>query len=136
MIVIEDKNPIDMPAALEEMASSNPPLYGAFVAGITRRLEGQSPTLSLPLRVRENGGQYTQAAIWAIIAFAAMGACSKAWELFSMINPISHSSSSSAIETYKVEPYVVASDVYFMPPHAGRGGWTWNTGSAGWMYRR
>jgi cyclic beta-1,2-glucan synthetase len=61
MIEIEDKNPIDMPATLEEMASSNPPLYGAFVTGITRRLEGQSPTLSLPLRVRENGGQYTQA---------------------------------------------------------------------------
>ncbi len=85
--------------------------------------------------VRENGGQYTHAAIWVIVAYATMGYSQKAWELFSMINPINHSLSASAIETYKVEPYTVAGDVYSMPPHAGRGGWTWYTGSAGWMYR-
>jgi cellobiose phosphorylase len=85
--------------------------------------------------VRENGGQYTHAAIWAIMAFAKMGDSNHAWELMNMINPINHSNSPEAINTYKVEPYVVAADVYSIPPHAGRGGWTWYTGSAAWMYR-
>jgi cellobiose phosphorylase len=85
--------------------------------------------------VRENGGQYTHAAIWASMAFAALGDSSRAWELFEMINPVSHSSSSEAIATYKVEPYVMAADLYAVAPHIGRGGWTWYTGSAGWMYR-
>ena len=85
--------------------------------------------------VRENGGQYTHAAIWTVMAFAALGDHRRAWELFAMINPISHSSSPEQIAKYKVEPYVVAADVYALPPHTGRGGWTWYTGSAGWMYR-
>jgi cellobiose phosphorylase len=85
--------------------------------------------------VRENGGQYTHAAIWTVMAFAALGDSRRAWELFSMINPIHHSSSPEQIAKYKVEPYVVAADVYAFPPHTGRGGWTWYTGSAGWMYR-
>src|SRR6266850_3467741 len=85
--------------------------------------------------VRENGGQYTHAAIWSAMAFAALGDAPRAWELLAMINPVNHGGSSRAIATYKVEPYVVAADVYAMPPHTGRGGWTWYTGSAGWMYR-
>ncbi|OGA15571.1 MAG: hypothetical protein A3H32_07345 [Betaproteobacteria bacterium RIFCSPLOWO2_02_FULL_63_19] len=85
--------------------------------------------------VRENGGQYTHAAIWTVMAFAALGDSARAWELFGMINPVNHASSESAIATYKVEPYVVAADVYAVAPHTGRGGWTWYTGSAGWMYR-
>ncbi len=85
--------------------------------------------------VRENGGQYTHGAIWAVMAFATMGDTERAWELFSMLNPISHASTPEAIDVYKVEPYVVAADVYALPPHTGRGGWTWYTGSAGWMYR-
>jgi cellobiose phosphorylase len=85
--------------------------------------------------VRENGGQYTHAAIWAVMAFAASGDASRAWELFQIINPVNHGSSAAAINKYKVEPYVVAADVYANPQHAGRGGWTWYTGSAGWMYR-
>ena len=85
--------------------------------------------------VRENGGQYTHAAIWTVMAFAKMGDHARAWELFSMINPIHHGSTPSQIATYKVEPYVVAADVYAVPPHIGRGGWTWYTGSASWMYR-
>jgi len=85
--------------------------------------------------VRENGGQYTHAAIWAAMAFAALGDRARTWELFSMINPINHGRSPDAIATYKVEPYVVAADVYAVSPHGGRGGWTWYTGSAGWMYR-
>jgi cellobiose phosphorylase len=85
--------------------------------------------------VRENGGQYTHAAIWAAMAFAALGDCRRAWELWAMINPINHARSPEGITTYKVEPYVVAADVYARAPHTGRGGWTWYTGSAGWMYR-
>jgi cyclic beta-1,2-glucan synthetase len=85
--------------------------------------------------VRENGGQYTHAAIWTTMAFAALGDNRRAWELFAMINPISHSSSPDEIAKYKVEPYVAAADIYAVPPHTGRGGWTWYTGSAGWMYR-
>ena len=85
--------------------------------------------------VRENGGQYTHAAIWAAMAFAALGDSRHAWELFTMINPVNHSVSPEKIATYKVEPYVVAADVYAVSPHVGRGGWTWYTGSAGWMYR-
>ncbi len=85
--------------------------------------------------VRENGGQYTHAAIWAVMAFAELGDNRRAWEVFNMINPVNHGTSASAIATYKVEPYVVAADVYAVAPHTGRGGWSWYTGSAGWMYR-
>jgi cyclic beta-1,2-glucan glucanotransferase len=85
--------------------------------------------------VRENGGQYTHAAVWATMAFAAMGDARRAWELLRMISPISHGSGEGRIDVYKVEPYVVAADVYYGAPHQGRGGWTWYTGSAGWMYR-
>ncbi len=85
--------------------------------------------------VRENGGQYTHAAIWTVMAFAALGDSRRAWELLAMINPVNHGSTPEAIATYKVEPYVVAADVYALSPHIGRGGWTWYTGSAGWMYR-
>jgi cellobiose phosphorylase len=85
--------------------------------------------------VRENGGQYTHAAIWAAMAFAALRDNRRAWELFNMINPVNHASTPEAVAAYKVEPYVVAADVYALSPHIGRGGWTWYTGSAGWMYR-
>jgi cyclic beta-1,2-glucan synthetase len=88
-----------------------------------------------PPGIRENGGQYTHAAVWSVIAFAMLGDGNKAGELFSMLNPINHASTPDAVERYKVEPYVVCADIYSMPPHAGRGGWTWYTGSAGWMYR-
>jgi cellobiose phosphorylase len=85
--------------------------------------------------VRENGGQYTHAAIWTVMAFAKLGDFARAWELFGLINPVHHGASAKTIATYKVEPYVVAADVYAVAPHTGRGGWTWYTGSAGWMYR-
>lgn len=85
--------------------------------------------------VRENGGQYTHAAIWMILAFAQLGDNKRVWELLNMINPINHGKTSEEIAIYKVEPYVIAADVYARAPHIGRGGWTWYTGSAGWMYR-
>ena len=84
--------------------------------------------------VRENGGQYSHAAVWASMAFARLGDSKRAWELLHMINPAGQHGT-ARIETYKVEPYVMAADVYGAAPHAGRGGWSWYTGSAGWMYR-
>ena len=85
--------------------------------------------------VRENGGQYTHAAIWTTMAFARLGDTERAWELLAMINPVRHGSTPEAINRYKVEPYVMSADIYGSPPHTGRGGWTWYTGAAGWMYR-
>ncbi len=88
-----------------------------------------------PPGIRENGGQYTHAALWAVLAFAMLGNGEKVHELLTLVNPIQHAGSSAAIHRYKVEPYVVCADVYSEPPYVGRGGWTWYTGSAGWMYR-
>jgi cellobiose phosphorylase len=85
--------------------------------------------------VRENGGQYTHAAIWTIIALARLGQGDEAMELFHMVNPINHMRTRDSVERYRAEPYVVAADVYAHPMHVGRGGWTWYTGSAGWMYQ-
>ena len=88
-----------------------------------------------PPGIRENGGQYTHGAIWSVIAFAMLGDGDQAGELFSILNPINHANTRAGMQRYKVEPYVACADVYSMPPHVGRGGWTWYTGSAGWMYR-
>jgi cellobiose phosphorylase len=85
--------------------------------------------------VRENGGQYTHAAIWATMAFAELGDRGRAWELLRLINPVNHGIDAARMDVYKVEPYVVSADVYAVAPHTGRGGWSWYTGSAGWMYR-
>jgi len=88
-----------------------------------------------PPGVRENGGQYTHAATWSAMAFAALGDGDKAGEIFSLLNPITHSRSRADVFRYKVEPYVVCADIYSTAPHVGRGGWTWYTGSAGWLQR-
>jgi cyclic beta-1,2-glucan synthetase len=88
-----------------------------------------------PPGIRENGGQYTHAALWSVLAFAMLGDGDKACELFSMLNPINHANTRAAVQRYKVEPYVACADIYSTAPHIGRGGWTWYTGSAGWMYR-
>jgi cyclic beta-1,2-glucan synthetase len=88
-----------------------------------------------PPGIRENGGQYTHAATWLVIAYAMLGQGDKAAQLFSLLNPINRTSTRAYLHRYKVEPYVVAADVYSVAPHVGRGGWTWYTGSAGWLYR-
>jgi cyclic beta-1,2-glucan synthetase len=88
-----------------------------------------------PPGIRENGGQYTHAAMWSVLAYAQMGDGDRAADLFAMLNPVNRSRTRSGAKRYKVEPYVVAADVYSVAPHVGRGGWTWYTGSAGWMYR-
>ena len=85
--------------------------------------------------IRENGGQYTHAALWTVVALARLGLGDAAMELFHMLNPINHTRTAEGVERYRVEPYVVAADVYAHPMHLGRGGWTWYTGSAGWMYQ-
>jgi len=85
--------------------------------------------------IRENGGQYTHAATWVVLAAALLGQGERAMKLFGLLNPIHHSDSPEKVALYKVEPYVVAADVYGAPPHTGRGGWTWYTGSAAWLYR-
>ncbi|MEE3662857.1 glucoamylase family protein [Brenneria sp. g21c3] len=88
-----------------------------------------------PPGLRENGGQYTHGAIWSVLAFAQLGQGNKAGALFSLLNPINHGATPEQIARYRVEPYVIAADVYSVAPHSGRGGWTWYTGSAGWLYR-
>jgi cyclic beta-1,2-glucan synthetase len=88
-----------------------------------------------PPGIRENGGQYTHAALWSVLAFAMLGDGDKAGELFSMLNPINCARTRAATHRYKVEPFVACADVYSEPPHVGRGGWTWYTGSASWMHR-
>jgi cyclic beta-1,2-glucan synthetase len=85
--------------------------------------------------VRENGGQYTHAAVWSVVALAQLGLGDDAMELFHMINPVNHMRTAQDVERYRAEPYAVAADVYAHPMHVGRGGWTWYTGAAGWMYR-
>jgi cyclic beta-1,2-glucan synthetase len=88
-----------------------------------------------PPGVRENGGQYTHAALWVVMAMARLGSGDEAVELFHMLNPVNHTRTPADVERYKAEPYVVAGDVSAHSAHAGRGGWSWYTGSAGWMYR-
>ena len=88
-----------------------------------------------PPGVRENGGQYTHAAVWLVMAVARLGSGDEAVELFHMLNPVNHTRTAADLDRYKAEPYVLAGDVYAHPDHAGRAGWTWYTGSAGWMYR-
>ncbi|HEY1608685.1 MAG TPA: glycosyl transferase, partial [Paraburkholderia sp.] len=88
-----------------------------------------------PPGLRENGGQYSHAAMWAILAYVKLGDGNRAAELFALLNPVNHARTPVEVDRYKVEPYVIAADVYSVAPHVGRGGWTWYTGSAGWMYR-
>lgn len=88
-----------------------------------------------PPGVRENGGQYTHAATWVVLALAKQGRAQEAWNCFKLLNPVNHALDAASSETYRVEPYVVTADVYGEGAYAGRGGWSWYTGSAGWLYR-
>jgi cyclic beta-1,2-glucan synthetase len=90
---------------------------------------------SYPPGVRENGGQYTHAAVWSVMAYAQLGEGDRAAELLRMLNPIRRTATRTGVYAYKVEPYVLAADIYAEPPHVRRGGWTWYTGAAGWFYR-
>jgi cyclic beta-1,2-glucan synthetase len=123
-------------AAVEEyLVRRGQELVLLFTPPFDRALIDPGYIKGYPPGVRENGGQYTHAAIWSVMAFAALGDGDKANELFSILNPINRASTRAGVHRYKVEPYVAAADVYAEFPHVGRGGWTWYTGSAGWMYR-
>ncbi len=117
-LILEDKGMILLFTPPFDKSKKNPGYIKSYAKGL-----------------RENGGQYTHAAAWVIYAYALLGEGTKAYELFEMLNPISHSRSFFLANQYKVEPYVMPADIYYVPPHEGRGGWTWYTGAAGWMYR-
>jgi cyclic beta-1,2-glucan synthetase len=124
-----------MTAVTERLVCSDDQLLLLFTPPFDKTPHDPGYIKAYPPGIRENGGQYTHAAIWSVWAFAQLGQGNLAGELFRLLNPISHSDTSDKAVKYKVEPYVVAADVYSVTPHIGRGGWTWYTGSASWMYR-
>jgi len=124
-----------MSAVNAQLVSRSDGLVQLFTPAFDRTTHDPGYIKAYPPGLRENGGQYTHAAMWSVLAFALLGDGDRAGELFSILNPINHASTRAGIHRYKVEPYVVCADVYSSPQHVGRGGWTWYTGSAGWMYR-
>jgi len=124
-----------MASVEEQLVRPDPGLVLLFTPPFDRIPLDPGYIKGYPPGIRENGGQYTHAATWSVVAQAMLGDGGKAAHWFSLLNPIHHARSPADVETYKVEPYVVAADIYSVPPHEGRGGWTWYTGSAGWMYR-
>ncbi|MBC5823435.1 MAG: glycosyltransferase 36 associated protein, partial [Candidatus Eremiobacteraeota bacterium] len=124
-----------MAAVNEQLVSRDDELVVLFTPPFNQTPLDPGYIKRYPPGIRENGGQYTHAAAWSVIAFALLGDGDKAAELFSILNPINHARTRAEIYRYKVEPYVVSADVYTESSHVGRGGWTWYTGSAGWMYR-
>jgi cyclic beta-1,2-glucan synthetase len=124
-----------MAAVNAQLVNRSEGLVQLFTPAFDRTTHDPGYIKAYPPGLRENGGQYTHAAMWVTLAFAMLGEGDRATELFSLINPVNHSSTRASIHRYKVEPYVACADVYSAPAHIGRGGWTWYTGSAGWMYR-
>ena len=124
-----------MAAVDRNLVSPGEKLARLFTPPFDRAAHDPGYIKGYPPGIRENGGQYTHAAAWAVMAFAGVGDGDKAAALFSMLNPINHALTRAEVHRYKVEPYVVAADVYAAPGHVGRGGWTWYTGSAAWMQR-
>jgi cyclic beta-1,2-glucan synthetase len=132
-------NPARAARAMESLEAHllkrDPPLALLFTPPFEKSLQEPGYVKAYPRGIRENGGQYTHAAVWTLIALAIQGKADLAMEVFGMLNPIRRSTSRADAQRYKVEPYAVAADVYSEAPHEGRGGWTWYTGSAGWLYR-
>jgi cyclic beta-1,2-glucan synthetase len=126
---------IAMASMTEHLVRPDPGLALLFTPPFDRTAVDPGYIKGYPPGLRENGGQYSHAAMWAVLAQTKLGNGDAAGQLFAMLNPINHALTPSAVDRYKVEPYVIAADVYSTPPHEGRGGWTWYTGSAGWMYR-
>jgi cyclic beta-1,2-glucan synthetase len=124
-----------MDSVIEKLVSKEDQLIKLFTPPFDRTHLDPGYIKGYPPGIRENGGQYTHAAIWFVWALAEMGKGTQAEALFRLLNPIYHSDTPDKAEIYRVEPYVIAADVYGVPPHTGRGGWTWYTGSSGWMYR-
>jgi cyclic beta-1,2-glucan synthetase len=124
-----------MEQSYQQLVRQDDGLMRLFTPSFDKTTQEPGYIKAYPPGIRENGGQYTHGAIWSIFAHAELKQPDRAMELFSMLNPINHSKDEAAARNYRVEPYVIAADVYSMPPHVGRGGWTWYTGSAGWMHR-
>jgi cyclic beta-1,2-glucan synthetase len=124
-----------MAAVNSQLVSRSDGLIKLFTPAFDHTSHDPGYIKAYPPGLRENGGQYTHASTWTVWAFALLGNGDRAVELFSLLNPVNHSSTRPGIHRYKVEPYVICADVYSAPAHVGRGGWTWYTGSAGWMYR-
>jgi cyclic beta-1,2-glucan synthetase len=124
-----------MSAVNAQLVSRSDGLVQLFTPAFDHTAHDPGYIKAYPPGIRENGGQYTHAAMWSTLAFALLGDGDRAAELFSILNPINHASTRAGIHRYKVEPYVACADVYSSAQHVGRGGWTWYTGSAGWMYR-
>ena len=124
-----------MDAVMAELVDPDQHIVRLFTPPLERTSQDPGYIKAYPPGVRENGGQYTHAATWVALAFAEQGRAEEAWRVFQMLNPVSHAGSREAAEHYRVEPYVVAADIYGEGDLAGRGGWTWYTGSAGWLYR-
>jgi len=132
-------NPARAAKAMESLEANllkrDPPLALLFTPPFEKSLQEPGYVKAYPRGIRENGGQYTHAGVWTVIALALQGKAARAMEVFAMLNPIRRSTTRADVQRYKVEPYAVAADVYGEPPHEGRGGWTWYTGAAGWLYR-
>ena len=124
-----------MDAVRAKLVARGPQLIRLLTPPFDRSEQDPGYIKSYPPGLRENGGQYTHAALWVVMALAKLGSGDEAVELFHLLNPINHTRTPAQLATYKGEPYVVAGDVYDRAPHSGRAGWTWYTGSAGWMYR-
>ncbi len=124
-----------MAAVARELIRPDDGIALLFAPPFDKTINDPGYVKAYPSGIRENGGQYTHAALWSVMAFAALGEGDKAVALFSLLNPINHTRTRTEVHRYKVEPYVVSADIYARPPHVGRGGWTWYSGSAGWMYR-
>ena len=124
-----------MHAILDRLVRVDDQLVLLFAPPFDKTLHDPGYIKGYPPGIRENGGQYTHAAVWTAWAFAQMGDGNQASALFGLLNPILHSDTTEKARRYGVEPYVIAADVYSVAPHVGRGGWTWYTGSASWMYR-
>jgi cyclic beta-1,2-glucan synthetase len=132
-------NPVRAAAAMEalnqHLVDSEAGLHLLLAPPFDHALPDPGYIKGYPPGLRENGGQYTHGAAWSVIAFAMLGEGGKAAELFALLNPINHANTRVGLQRYKVEPYVACGDVYSEPAHVGRGGWSWYTGSAGWLYR-
>ena len=124
-----------MDAVRAKLVARGPQLIRLLTPPFDRSEQDPGYIKSYPPGLRENGGQYTHAALWVVMALAKLGSGDEAVELFHLLNPINHTRTPAQLAIYKGEPYVVAGDVYDRAPHSGRAGWTWYTGSAGWMYR-
>ena len=124
-----------MQSVSDRLVSRNQQLILLFAPPFDKTLRDPGYIKGYPPGVRENGGQYTHAALWSAWALLELGRIEEAFEYFQLLNPILHADASEKAAHYRVEPYVVAADVYGAPPYTGQGGWTWYTGSASWMYR-